>query len=76
MNYTLKDGGTISASTPQEFVTRLRESSRFDNNCPDEQYMQNFAARFKTQEGRDININSPELFLNALLESGFAKKEE
>lgn len=75
MNYTLKDGGTISASTPQEFVTRLRESSRFDNNCSDEQYMQNFAARFKTQEGADIRFDTAENFLQDLLDSGFVVQE-
>ena len=75
MNYKLKDGGVINASTPEEFVTNMRKSSRFDNDCSDAQYMENFAHRFKTQEGRDINFDSPEHFLQDLLESGFAWEE-
>ncbi len=66
MKYNLKDGGVIDASTPREFVTKLRESSRFDSECTDEQYMKNFADRFKIQTGIEIENSSPEAFLEAL----------
>ena len=33
--YTLQDGGIIAASCPADFVTKLRESSRFDSECTD-----------------------------------------
>lgn len=66
MKYTLKDGGVINASTPEEFVTKLRESSRFDSECSDEQYMKNFVDRFKIQTGLDLETNSPEAFLESL----------
>lgn len=71
MKYKLKDGGEIIASTPQEFVTKLRESSRFDNQCTDEQYMKNFAGRFKIQSGIDVNTSSPEKFFDDLRKAEF-----
>lgn len=74
MKYKLKDGGVINASTPEEFVTNMRESSRFDSNCSVAQYMENFAARFKTQEGSDIRFDTAENFLQDLSEDGFVSE--
>ena len=37
--YTLQDGGIIAASCPADFVTKLRESSRFDSECTDQEYI-------------------------------------
>lgn len=74
MKYKLKDGGVISASNPQEFVTNMRQSSRFDNNCSDAQYMENFADRFKIQVGTDIRFDTPEHFLQDLLDDGFVQQ--
>lgn len=74
MTYKLKDGGSITASTPEEFVTGLRKSSRFDSHCSDAQYMENFADRFKIQEGRDVRFDSPENFLQDLLADGFVSQ--
>lgn len=71
MRYNLKDGGVINASTPAEFVTKLRESSRFDSECTDEQYMKNFADRFKIQTGTEVETSSPEAFLEALKKTDF-----
>lgn len=71
MRYNLKDGGVIDASTPGEFVTKLRESSRFDSECTDEQYMKNFADRFKIQTGMEVETSSPEAFLEALKKTDF-----
>lgn len=75
MNYKLKDGGAINASTPSEFVTNMRKSSRFDSDCSDAQYMENFADRFKIQAGKDIRFDSAEHFLQDLLEDGFVSEE-
>lgn len=75
MNYKLKDGGVINASTPAEFVTNMRKSSRFDSDCSDAQYMENFAERFKIQAGRDIRFDSAEHFLQDLLDDGFVSEE-
>lgn len=41
--YHLLDGGQITASSPEEFVRLLREGSRFDYDCTDQEYMENFA---------------------------------
>ena len=71
MRYNLKDGGVIDASTPDEFVTNLRESSRFDSECTNEQYMKNFASRFKIQTGVEVETSSPKAFLEALKKTGY-----
>ena len=42
--YTLQDGGIIAASCPADFVTKLRESSRFDSECTDQEYMYHFVS--------------------------------
>lgn len=75
MNYKLKDGGVINASTPAEFVTNMRKSSRFDSDCSDAQYMENFAHRFKNQEGFNISSETPTHFLQDLLANGFVRQE-
>ena len=43
--YHLLDGGQITAASPEEFVRLLREGSRFDYDCTDQEYMENFARR-------------------------------
>ena len=37
--YTLQDGGIITATCASDFVTKLRESSRFDSACTDHEYL-------------------------------------
>lgn len=69
--YKLEDGGLIKASSPQKFVTRLRESSKFNSHLTDDEYMKAFAERYKIQAGKDIPIDSPEIFLETLLSDGF-----
>lgn len=71
MKYILEDGGKITATNPAEFVTRIRESSLFDSDCTDEQYMKNFAGRYKIYAGIDLNIETPEAFLEGLIASKF-----
>lgn len=39
--YHLLDGGQITAASPEEFVRLLREGSRFDYDCTDQEYMEN-----------------------------------
>ncbi len=65
--YKLKDGGTITATSPEDFLTKLRESSKFDSDCTDEQYMQHFAERYKTQEGVKLKTDNPTLFFSEVL---------
>ena len=71
--YRLKDGGLIKASSPQEFVTRLREGSKFDSHLTDDEYMKAFAERFKIQTGKVIPVDTPERFLKGLFESGYVR---
>lgn len=75
-NYTLQDGGKITATCASEFVTRLRESSRFDSDCSDEEYMSNFADRYKELHGISISDETPESFLSSLVGCGYASDEE
>jgi hypothetical protein len=69
--FHLKDGGTVTAAFPAEFVTRLREGSMFDSECTDEAYMKNFADRYKIQSGHPVRADTPEQFLDDLLASGY-----
>jgi hypothetical protein len=69
--YYLQDGGTVTAASPAEFVTRLREGSMFDSECTDEEYMKNFALRYRVQSGCDIRSDLPERFLEDLTASGY-----
>ena len=55
--YRLKDGGLIKASSPQEFVSKLREGSKFDSHLTDDEYMKVFAERFKIQTGKVIPLD-------------------
>ncbi|MCL1942551.1 MAG: hypothetical protein FWF54_03255 [Candidatus Azobacteroides sp.] len=69
--YKLKDGGIITASSPFEFVTRLREGSKFDSNCTDEEYMLRFAGRYKIQTGNDIRTTGADEFFSDLITYGY-----
>mgnify|MGYP000781402291 CR=1 FL=1 len=37
--YTLQDGGTITATCATDFIAKLRQSSHFDSECTDQEYM-------------------------------------
>lgn len=71
--YLLQDGGTITATCAADFVTRLRESSRFDYDCTDQEYMYHFADRYHDQTGHTIRADSPEHFLDDLKATGYVK---
>jgi len=73
-NYQLIDGGVITAETAPEFVTALREGSKFDNEPPNEAYMLRFAERYKIQSGVEVSTDSEEAFFNDLLEAGYMKE--
>lgn len=75
-NYILQDGGKITATCASEFVTRLREGSRFDSDCTDEEYMSNFADRYKELYGVSISDETPEAFLHDLISCGYASEEK
>lgn len=48
--YTLQDGGTITATCASDFVTKLRESSRFDSECTDQEYMYHLRTDIMTRQ--------------------------
>lgn len=69
--YNLQDGGTITATCAADFVTKLRESSRFDSECTDQEYMYHFADRYHDQSGNVIRAGTPEHFLEDLATLGY-----
>lgn len=71
VNYLLRDGGKITATSASQFVTRLRESSRFDSDCSDEEYMSSFADRFAELHGVPVATDTPESFLDSLMRCGY-----
>ncbi len=72
--YQLEDGGTITAATPELFVSQLRNGSRFDQRRTDEQFMVRFAERYKIQTGKDINAENPETFIKELIRVGYIEE--
>lgn len=69
--YNLLDGGTITATSHEDFVTKLREGSRFDSECTNQEFMQNFARRYRELHGVDIETNSSETFIDSLITAGY-----
>lgn len=69
--YNLLDGGTITATSPEDFVTQLREGSRFDSECTNQEFMQSFASRYRELHGLDIETSSFESFVNSLTSTGY-----
>lgn len=74
--YELTDGGTLATASPEAFLMTLRKSSKFDSDCTNEEYMNQFAERYKIQTGEDIKTDDPETFLSELLRVGFVKELE
>lgn len=69
--YRLKDGGVITANSPMEFLTKLRESSKFNSEVSDAEFMKLFTDRMKTYDGSIIRADSPENFISDLILSGY-----
>ena len=69
--YRLEDGGAITASSPEEFVTKLRESSKFDSDCTDQEYIDNFAHRQQITSGAIIRTDTASNFLEDLKDIGY-----
>jgi hypothetical protein len=71
--YILEDGSEIIATSPADFVTKLRQSSFFENNKLDELYMREFAERYWTQTGNSVRTDTPEHFVKDLKNFGYIK---
>lgn len=69
--YNLLDGGTITATSPEDFVTKLREGSRFDSECTNQEFMRNFSRRYMELHGVNISFESMENFVNDLVLHGY-----
>lgn len=69
--YNLLDGGTITATSPEDFVTQLREGSRFDSECTNQEFMVNFARRYRELYGIDVASDSFESFVDSLVAAGY-----
>ena len=69
--YTLQDGGTITATCATEFVTKLRQSSRFDSECTDQEYMYHFADRYHDHSGNSVRAYSTEHCFEYFLVFGY-----
>lgn len=69
--YRLEDGSVITAISSSDFVTKLRESSKFDSDCTDAEYILNFASRMKIQSGAIIRTDTPDNFLCDLKDIGY-----
>ena len=74
--YHLRDGEVIHAESPRQFVTELRMGSKFDSDCTDEEYMRNFADRYKIYSGVDMQYSNADEFLNILIETGYIGRIE
>lgn len=72
----LADGSTIEATSATDFVTKLREGSRFHNTETDEQFMQGFALRYKELHGVTVDTSSANAFVSSLLELGYIESVE
>lgn len=72
--YELIDGGTLPATSPEAFVMTMRKSSKFGSDCTNEEFMKQFAERYKIQSGEDIKTDDPDTFLSELARVGFVKE--
>ncbi len=69
--YRLADGGVITASTATEFVSKLHQSSYFEQGGPDRDYMISFAERYNQMHGVVLDTSTPEFFLTSLIEQNY-----
>jgi len=72
--FLLEDGSFITAIGNDEFISQLRESSKFDSQCTNEEYMKSFAKRYKIQTGNDIRFGLSSEFVEDLIKFDFIKE--
>ena len=63
----------ITAASPEEFVRLLREGSRFDYDCTDQECMENFVRRYGELHGVSVATDTPEHFLTDLQAAGYVR---
>ena len=69
--FKLKDGGSIAATSPADFVSKLHSGSFFDSQGTDQEYMKRFARRILELEGSVVRTDSADNFLSDLINCGF-----
>lgn len=69
--YRLADGGIITANSPIDFLTKLRESSKFNSEVSNAEFIKLFTERIETYDGSLIRTDSPENFISDLISSGY-----
>jgi hypothetical protein len=72
--YDIQNDEVIYAADAHEFVTELREGSRFDYHGTNAEYMARFAQRRVTTNGTRPRTTSEEEFLEDLIKTGFVRK--
>ena len=71
MIFTFKPTGEkISGNNFPEILTALRTGSKFDADLTDSQFMIVFANRQQIYDGRVLRIDSPQQFVQDLLDKG------
>lgn len=71
--YKLADGGEFTATSSEDLVAQMMDSSRFDESSSIEAYMIRFADRYKLASGQSINTATPEMFISDLIACGYIK---
>ena len=72
--YELLGGGTITASTPEEFVNELNARSFFGSNNDVKLFMKGVAVACKLQTGATIRTKNYIVFLHDLKRKGFVSE--
>ena len=72
--YHLLDGGQITASSPGRVSSGCSvRGGRFDYDCTDQEYMENFARRYGELHGVSVATDTPEHFLTDLQAAGYVR---
>ncbi len=69
--YKTEDGDTFNAVSPQDLVEHLRNSSRFASGETTADFMVGFADRYWEWNQTTIRADSPENFVEDLLQTGY-----
>ena len=71
--YHLLDGVQITSASWETSGRMFCEWSRFDYDCTDQEYMENFARRYGELHGVSVATDTPEHFLTDLQAAGYVR---
>ena len=69
--YIFNGGGFVTASTPTEFVEKMRESSLFGRSDDTQEFMDQVAHRCYLDRHAEIRLDNAEVFLSDLISNDF-----